>query len=173
MTKKRQDLTYHAERLFYENGFHAVGLKRVINEANVALMTMYNHFESKEDLILEVLKRREERYFALLKEAAAHQEDVRNKALALAEAHVNWLRDNRKGCMFLRAKEEYPSSDSPINAYVIKHKQALSTFLIESHFNHQEATRLSVLLEGSTSLSQTMDIEDVCQELIFSIRKLF
>ena len=37
MSKKRQDLINHAERLFYENGFHSVGLKRVISEANVAL----------------------------------------------------------------------------------------------------------------------------------------
>lgn len=56
MSSKKEDLLNKAEILFYEHSFHSIGLKRVINEANVAVMTLYNHFASKEDLIMEVLK---------------------------------------------------------------------------------------------------------------------
>ena len=54
---KRDTLLDTAERLFYAEGFHATGIDRVINEAGVARMTLYNHFASKEALIEAVLER--------------------------------------------------------------------------------------------------------------------
>ena len=47
--QEKQDLLEVAERLFYEHGFRGVGLKQIIQEANVATMTLYNHFDSKEN----------------------------------------------------------------------------------------------------------------------------
>ncbi|PAE16750.1 TetR family transcriptional regulator [Virgibacillus sp. 7505] len=171
MSKKRNDLIEHAERLFYENGFHAVGLKRVLKEANVSLMTMYNHFDSKEALILETLKKRENRYFSLLRETAA--ENKESCALSLAEAHFKWIRSYRKGCMFLRAKEEFPSAENEINKYAVAHKKLLISFFEEHHFNYPEATRLAILFEGATALSEVLDLEAVYSELMFTIQNLF
>lgn len=68
MSEKKKAILKTAERLFDKHGFHAVGMKQIIEEADVALMTVYNHFQSKEHLIVEVLKRREERYMASLKD---------------------------------------------------------------------------------------------------------
>lgn len=58
MSQKKEDILNAAERLFYEHGFRGVGVKQIISEANVANMTLYNHFSSKEHLVEEVLKRR-------------------------------------------------------------------------------------------------------------------
>lgn len=58
MSQKKQDILSVAERLFYEYGFKGVGLKQIIQEANVATMTLYNHFESKDNLVAQVLKQR-------------------------------------------------------------------------------------------------------------------
>ena len=55
---KKEALLDVAEKLFYEYGFRGVGLKQIIREANVANMTLYNHFSSKEQLVEEVLKQR-------------------------------------------------------------------------------------------------------------------
>src|SRR4051812_237735 len=41
-----------ATRLFYAEGIHAVGIDRIIAEAGVAKATFYNHFPSKDDLVL-------------------------------------------------------------------------------------------------------------------------
>lgn len=171
MSKKRNDLVEHAERLFYENGFHAVGLKKVLKEANVSLMTMYNHFDSKEALILETLKKREDRYFSLLRETPAQTKE--SHAMSLAEAHFKWIRSYRKGCMFLRAKEEFPTSENEINKYAVAHKKSLISFFEEHQFNYREATRLAILFEGATALSEVLDLEDVFTELIFSVQNLF
>lgn len=46
-SEKREDVLNAAERLFYKHGFRGVGLKQIISEANVANMTLYNHFHLK------------------------------------------------------------------------------------------------------------------------------
>ncbi len=66
-SKKKDDILKTAEELFYKHGFHSIGVKRILEEAGVATMTMYNHFASKEDLIKEILLNREEMYFRLLR----------------------------------------------------------------------------------------------------------
>lgn len=57
----RERLIQIADRLFYEHGFHAIGIDRVISEVGVTKTTFYNHFESKDDLILAVLDARDQR----------------------------------------------------------------------------------------------------------------
>src|SRR5437667_11635438 len=59
-SEARQRLLETADRLFYRDGIRAVGIDRIIAEAGVAKMSLYNHFPSKDDLILAVLKYREE-----------------------------------------------------------------------------------------------------------------
>ena len=53
-SKARQRVLTTADRLFYEEGFRAVGIDRIIAEAEVAKATLYVHFPSKDDLILAV-----------------------------------------------------------------------------------------------------------------------
>ena len=64
-TKKsdaRQRIVETAERLFYAEGVRTVGIDRIIAESEVAKMTLYNHFPSKDDLILAVMQYREEKF---------------------------------------------------------------------------------------------------------------
>jgi len=53
MTKKgnaRQRILETAGRLFHENGYCGVGVNQIIEEADTAKATFYQHFPSKEDL---------------------------------------------------------------------------------------------------------------------------
>jgi AcrR family transcriptional regulator len=47
--------------LFYREGYRAIGIDRVIAEANVAKATFYKHFPSKDDLIVAWIAQAEER----------------------------------------------------------------------------------------------------------------
>src|SRR6185369_13581723 len=58
-SEARQRILETADRLFYQEGIRAVGIDRIIAEAGVAKMSLYNHFPSKDDLILAVLEHRE------------------------------------------------------------------------------------------------------------------
>ncbi|ASK62356.1 TetR family transcriptional regulator [Virgibacillus phasianinus] len=172
MSKKKQDVMERAEQLFYDHGFHAVGLKRIVKEANVALMTLYNHFDSKEDLILEVLKRRDEKYFSILKSSVRNSKD--SIVWSLAEAHLDWIRKHdTNGCMFLRAKEEFSSNDNyEIVQYVNAHKRSLLAFFEELGFNHSEAAQLVLVFEGATALSETLNVDDVAMAFRNSIKSM-
>jgi AcrR family transcriptional regulator len=47
-----------AERLFFQEGIAVTGVDRVAAEAGVAIVTLYKHFGSKDNLLREVLDRR-------------------------------------------------------------------------------------------------------------------
>src|ERR1700747_2871890 len=56
--RKRDQLIETAWTLFYRDGYHATGIDRILAESQVAKMTLYHHFRSKEELILAVLEER-------------------------------------------------------------------------------------------------------------------
>ncbi len=160
MSNKKEELLNKAEVLFYEYGFHAVGLKQIINEANVAVMTLYNHFESKDDLILEVLKRREDRYFRYLNSVAKQKEQP---AVELAKGHIKWLDEyGSRGCLFLRAKEEFAAdSSNKIVQFVNQHKQHLIDYFCQNGLDEQDSLKLLLLFEGITAFAEIKDINEI------------
>jgi len=47
--------------MFFRTGFHSVGLDAILAEVGVTKTTFYNHFESKNQFISEVLRRPDRR----------------------------------------------------------------------------------------------------------------
>ena len=121
---KYEKLLDTALRLFYRDGYHAVGIDTVLAEAQVAKITLYNHFPSKTDLIVAVLARQAARLAATrqaLIDAAGT--DPRARFLALFTWLEEWFRrTDFNGCAFIRAVGEFPASDSPINQTVVAYR---------------------------------------------------
>src|SRR4051794_41860039 len=59
-TTGRERLVAAAVELFYRHGFGAIGVDRVIEAAGVTKTTFYKHFESKDDLMVAAVQRRDE-----------------------------------------------------------------------------------------------------------------
>src|SRR4029077_15652150 len=55
----RERIMVVAYDLFCKHGIRAVGVDTIIEQADVAKMTLYRHFGSKDELVLAVLDRRE------------------------------------------------------------------------------------------------------------------
>ena len=51
----REKLIEAGHEIFYREGFLAVGLDRLLNEVGCSKQTFYNHFDSKDDLIVAVI----------------------------------------------------------------------------------------------------------------------
>ena len=112
-TAPRERILGTASRLFYGDGIHAVGIDRIIAEASVAKATFYNHFPSKDDLVLAYIVDQDR--IGREAVAALPKQPPRDMIAALlariGEAVVvgDW-----RGCPFLNAAAEYPNPDSKV-----------------------------------------------------------
>lgn len=128
---KREKLLDTAERVFYEEGFHATGIDRVVAEAGVARMTLYNHFPSKDALVVAVLARRQERYLDGLRSAVSSRGG--SAVHALADAHFRWLESTgRRGCLFVMAMGEFERHDTVIHEQALGFKRAFLKLIDEA-----------------------------------------
>ncbi len=150
--------------LFDEEGFHAVGIDRILRRAGVAKMTLYKHFPSKQALIIAVLERKVEEYFEWLGGAlAAPGLTPRSRLLAIFDAMSQWHGGpDFRGCLFLKASGEYPELDDPVHLVAVgqKHRslELLTGLAAEAGASSPRllAQRLLLLCEGSTSLAQVL-----------------
>lgn len=128
---KRDRLMATASRLFYRDGYRAVGIDTVLAEAEVAKMTLYNHFASKEDLILAVLAQRSSSFLAALDAAIdeAGRSPQRRLNAVFDRLKTLFASDEFKGCAFIRALSEYPDPDHPIHQAAWAHKRAVNARL--------------------------------------------
>lgn len=113
---RREALLEAALELFNREGYRAVGIDTLLQQAGVAKMTLYKHFRSKEELIAAVLERRGA---AIAAEIVARVDAVPAEAPDPARARLlavfawldDWLRSaGFQGCLFAKAAGEYPQS---------------------------------------------------------------
>ena len=123
-TTTREKLLETAIDRFYVHGFHAVGLDQILNEVGVTKTTFYNHFESKDELILEALDRRQKWESKAFTERAMEiaEGDPREMLVAIFDVFDEWFNHpDYYGCMFLNVCIEFPSPNDPIHRVGTQH----------------------------------------------------
>ena len=130
-SEARQRILEAADRLFYLDGIRAVGIDRIIAEAGVAKMSLYKHFPSKDDLILAVLKYREEGVLEFFRSAMErHGKKAKNPLWAFFAALKEWFETpGFRGCAFQNAAVELADPAHAGTEFVRGHKQRFSEFL--------------------------------------------
>jgi AcrR family transcriptional regulator len=154
---KRDQLIETAWMLFYRDGYHATGIDRILAEANVAKMTLYHHFRSKEELILAVLAKRNREMFASFDRFLDAKKRSPEKGLvAVFDWLVTWIGSKEfRGCAFLKAMAEYQNLDDPIHQAALAHKVALTAeirrLVVAAGLSNSKSLpeQLSLLLEGA------------------------
>ncbi|QMV12659.1 TetR family transcriptional regulator [Streptomyces lincolnensis] len=147
-----------ASRLFYERGIHAVGVDLIAAEAGVTKKTLYDRFGSKEQIVVEYLADRDERWRAYVAEELARVEPgTVDRVLTVFDASRTWMTDSSpKGCSMVNAHAEISDPSHPAYAIITGQKQwmlALFTDLVrESAPDHPAADlarTLMLLHEGA------------------------
>ncbi|CAE6854910.1 hypothetical protein R75461_07660 [Paraburkholderia nemoris] len=130
MSTKRQDIVNTATRLFARDGYHAVGIDRIISESGVAKMTMYRHFASKDELVTQVLTQRAQQSLTLMAEAVARKTSPIERLHQVFVWHERRLmaRDFTEG-MFAGALHEFHSHSVEIMRAAAAQKEHLQNFL--------------------------------------------
>src|ERR1700683_2590799 len=88
----RERVSRAAYELFSRDGTQAVGVDAVIARAGTAKMTLYRNFPSKDDLILDFLRRREQLWTREWLEAESRQrgQTPRERLLDLLRVVLSW-----------------------------------------------------------------------------------
>lgn len=114
-----------AARLFYEHGIHAVGVDLIAAEAGVTKKTLYDRFGSKEQIVVEYLADRDERWRAFLAQRLDEAEpEPRDRILAVFDASRDWVRrHSTKGCSMVKAHAEISDPSHPAHPIIVGQKQ--------------------------------------------------
>lgn len=161
---KRDELIDAAMRVFYRHGFHASGLESILEEGGISRMTLYNHFKSKDELILAALRRRDEIFRnRMMKFVEAGATSPRDRLLAVFDFHEQWFTGKEFcGCMFINAAAEFADPKSAVRELAAEHKRAIVRYLTDlcrqSGFAEPShiADQLNLLLEGAIVSAQVV-----------------
>ncbi|WP_372440648.1 TetR/AcrR family transcriptional regulator [Cellulomonas dongxiuzhuiae] len=113
-----------ADTLFYERGVRSVSVEDVVGLAGTTRMTLYRHFTSKDDLVVQYLRARADRERAavagIVAGAAREEWDALLDLGAWIEDVVS--ADGFRGCPFLRAAAEFGDPGHPVRRLVAEHR---------------------------------------------------
>ena len=154
---RREELVDAAMKVFYSRGFHASSLDDILSESGVSRMTLYNHFKSKDELIIAAMRRRDEIFRnKLMKFVESKAKEPIDRIEAVFDFHEEWFTGNEFcGCMFINASAEFASADSAPRRLAAEHKQEIVRYIKELceaadlTDPADVAERLNILLEGA------------------------
>lgn len=160
--RKREHLLSVAQRLFCTRGFHAVSVDTIIAEAGVARMTVYKNFESKDDLILETLRREDKAFRQWLASTVEERSSrpVDRIAGMFDGLHERFSAAGYYGCPFIRVSIEFPDTNHPVHRMAKEHKEMIRSYIrgLASETGVvnpvQVSEQIYLLFEGALTASQ-------------------
>jgi AcrR family transcriptional regulator len=120
----RERVSRAAYELFSREGVRAVGVDAVIARAGTAKMTLYRNFPSKDELIIEFLRRREQLWTRdwLEAESTRRGQTPREQLLAIFDVFSEWFsRPDFEGCSFLTTMIEVNDREHPVHQAAVGH----------------------------------------------------
>ncbi|MGO4578214.1 TetR/AcrR family transcriptional regulator [Cupriavidus sp. 2TAF22] len=129
----RERILDTAARLFYQDGFRATGIDKIIAESGVAKMSLYRHFASKNELISAFLDRRHEFWMSWFIEEVESRFASAPSLGAIADALGVWFgQETFRGCAFINVVAEAGSTGAPGHLeQATAHKVSLKAYIAE------------------------------------------
>jgi AcrR family transcriptional regulator len=170
----RQRILVAAAELFYHHGIRAVGVESIAEAAGTNKMTLYRHFESKDELVAEYLRQeaaKADTSWAALE--TKHPGDPLAQIrdwLAEVAAHVADC--NERGCALANAAVELPEKDHPARAVIEEAKRRQRGELIrlcgKAALSDPEmlADEFLLLIEGARVTAQSMGADGLDARLM-------
>jgi AcrR family transcriptional regulator len=159
----RERIIAAARDLFYRHGIRAVGVEAIAEAAGTNKMTLYRHFDSKDELVAEYLRglAAEKQHFWTTVETA-HPDDPRAQLDSwLVEAANNVTDPKSRGCALANAAVELPEKEHPARCVIEQCKQHSRDSLVglcrRAGVAQPEllADQLFMLLEGALVCTQS------------------
>jgi len=155
-SRMRNYILEAAGDLFSRQGFNSTSVDNIAAQAQVAKVTLYKYFKSKELLIIEYLREQDAKLWKKL--AASSQQE---NALAELESLVQQLLDviadqDFKGFASLNAEVEFPQHDNPVNQtakeFSRQLREQIASLATRAGIKQAEvlALQLALVIEGAS-----------------------
>lgn len=179
----RERILETAYRLFYEQGYQATGINQIIEEASVAKSSLYQHFRTKDDLLVAYLAMTEKEWFEGLGQMVGKDATPLNKILGLFEYRKKIVEFRKfKGCAFVRLAYELPNVEGKAAELVRNYKLAVRNYiknaveLLDGDLSAESRAQLTdtiyYLVEGSgieSSIHKSVKPIDDAKKIIASL----
>lgn len=131
MNAVEQRLLNTACQLFYEEGIAHVGVDRLVRDANVAKMSLYHCYGSKDGLVVAFLEESHRRWRNWFTERLEQKQREPGSSIdGFFAVLEEWLgQDARRGCPLINAAVELPDANHPGLAVVKAHRTYLRTLI--------------------------------------------
>ena len=130
----RERILDAAYDLFSRSGVRAIGVDTITAEADVAKMTLYRNFASKNDLALAFLALREERWTVgwLQTEVGRRAASPAGRLLSIFDVFSEWFaREDFEGCAFVTSLLEFEDATDPVRRACIVHLVNIRAYVCE------------------------------------------
>ncbi|MDC7694270.1 TetR/AcrR family transcriptional regulator [Asticcacaulis sp. DXS10W] len=178
---RKDQLIAVASDLFNRYGYHQAGVDMIMRQSGVSKTTLYKYFPTKEDLILDILKRRSddfmERVHRRLETTHATSSVPKSHAAitVILDVFEEWIRGSAFfGCNFARASAEYGDPEHAIYIHACAHKDRVETLLasVLTELAPEDAKRaarqIMLVIDGAITTAQVRG----CREIMDEARQL-
>jgi AcrR family transcriptional regulator len=153
-TTAREAVVNAADRLFYGRGIQAVGMDEIRAAAGISLKRMYALFASKEAILAEVLRRRNEQWTAGIVQAAHGVPTPNDKLLSIFDFLSDWFaQDDFRGCAFINSFGELgataPLVADAARAHKVGFQHYVAGLVSEAGAPPSLAPQIALLAEGA------------------------
>ncbi|MBE0534956.1 MAG: TetR/AcrR family transcriptional regulator [Phycisphaerae bacterium] len=90
----REEILAVAVRLFSQSGFHTVSMQDIAKESEFAVGTLYNFFQSKEQLFIELMKTGVDKFRQFLIPILESDKEEADKLSEFIQAHLDLIENN-------------------------------------------------------------------------------
>lgn len=108
--KRRASILEAAAAVFSEKGFHAATMEEIATRAGIGKSTVYEYFESKEDLFQEMFRAGIDNYLAAMRGRLKQPCSVRDVLTAVAVAHFKFIMEHGDLARIFSDERWLPSS---------------------------------------------------------------
>lgn len=166
----RDRIVATAKDLFYRQGFHATGINQIIKEAGVARASFYDHFPSKDDLLVAYAAEVARRESADIRNAVNQYPTAHARFFGLLDMLVPWFEaTNFRGCNFQILMTEVSPEASRVHEIAAMHLESIRVYIRElvldlknsdPKFSHLDpdtlATTYQMIFEGAISIATSL-----------------
>lgn len=154
----RERLVEAANKRFYRDGFRNVGIDQILSDVGVTKTAFYKHFESKDELVLEVLRQQDlwlrDTFATMIRERGGDTAVGQLRALFDVVEDVIES-DEYRGCFFVNVAMEFPLPHDPAHRAAAKNKAAVEEIVhglavrAGAEDPHALAEDLCLVMEGA------------------------